>query len=63
MKLRYDWSMYPDIINTFIRIYTNTRKYIELKHMDITYAYEFCSDLEEYMNYLRESGYDILKIN
>ena len=38
MKLRYDWSMYPDIINTFIRIYTNTRKNLELKHMDITYA-------------------------
>ena len=63
MKLRYDWSMYPDITETFIRIYTNTRTNLELKHMDITYAYQFCSDLEEYMNYLRNSGYDILKIN
>ena len=63
MILRYDWSRYPDIVNKFLKIYTNTRTNLELKHMDITYAYEFCSDLEEYMNYLRESGYDISKIN
>ena len=63
MKLRYDWNRYPEIINMFLKIYTNTRRNLELKNMDITYAYEFCSDLEEYMNYFRESGYDIKKIN
>lgn len=63
MKLRYDWSRYPEIVDKFLKIYTNTRTVLELKHMDITYAYEFCSDLEEYMNYLRDNGYDIKRIN